>query len=98
VIVGATEEGLTVRVTAGLLTLPWLALTCEVPVPTPVAKPELAPIVATDKFEEVQATLAVMFCVLLSLKVPVAVNCKEEPCESKGLVGVTAIEMRVGGV
>ena len=45
-----------------------------VPVATPVASP-LALIVVTAVLEEAQVTWLVMFCVLLSEYVPVAVNC-----------------------
>jgi hypothetical protein len=34
-----------------------------------------APIVATEVFDEFHVALVVTFCVLLSLKMPVAVNC-----------------------
>jgi len=54
--------------------LPDLAEMVEVPTPAPVARPP-AVIVATVVVPELQATLPVMLAVLLSLKVPVAVNC-----------------------
>jgi len=56
------------------LTDPEVAVIVEVPTPAPDAKPE-ALMVATDVVAEVQVTLPVKFCVLLSLNVPVAVNC-----------------------
>jgi hypothetical protein len=46
----------------------------EVPTAAPVANPALV-IVATDEVAEAHVTLLVRFCVLLSLNVPVAVNC-----------------------
>ena len=49
------------------------ALIVVVPVPAPVAKPD-ALTVATAEFEDNQVTEFVRFCVLPSLKVPVAVN------------------------
>jgi hypothetical protein len=54
--------------------LPDLAEMVEVPTPAPVARP-LGVIVATVVVPELQVTLPVMFAVVLSLKVPVAVNC-----------------------
>jgi hypothetical protein len=45
-----------------------------VPTPVPAAEPEVS-IVATDVKDETQLTVPVRFCVLPSLKVPVAVNC-----------------------
>ena len=61
------------------------------PVPTPLAKPVLL-IVATDVFEEPQATVFVRFWVEPSLYFPVAVNCWVVPLEMEGSAGVTAIE------
>src|SRR5439155_18308487 len=52
-------------------------------------------IVATAVFEELQVTWVVRSCVVVSLKVPVAVNCWVNPSGRPGLVGVTAIETRV---
>jgi len=49
-----------------------------VPVPTAVAKPPLL-IVATPVFDELHVTVEVMFVVLASLYVPVAVNCCVAP-------------------
>ena len=51
-----------------------LAEIADVPTPAPVARPA-AVIVATDGVAEAQVTLPVRFCVVLSLNVPVAVNC-----------------------
>jgi len=58
---------LTVIVSDGLVTLPSVAVICDVPVLTPVATPVLAPMVATDVVAEVQVTLEVIVCVELSL-------------------------------
>ena len=66
----------------------------EVPPVTPVATPA-ALVVATEVLEDDQVTWLVMFCVLLSLKVPVAVNACVPPAVMVGLVGVTAIEVSV---
>ena len=62
-----------------------------VPAPTPVAMPELL-IVATDVFDEDHATIDVMFLVLLSVYVPVAVNCFFVPLEMVGLTGVMLMD------
>jgi hypothetical protein len=69
----------------------------EVPTPAPVARPA-AVIVATDGVAEAHVTLLVTFCVLLSLKVPVAVNCCVAPLVMLGLAGVTAMDCSVAAV
>ena len=56
------------------LMLPEAALIVVVPVATLVASPPAAIVVAAV-FDEVQVAEAVRSCVLLSLNVPVAVNC-----------------------
>lgn len=63
------------------------------PAATPVASPALL-IVATAAFEEAQVACAVMFWVLPSEYVPVAVNCRVPPVWIVGLAGVTAMELR----
>src|SRR5277367_2934955 len=73
---------------------PEVALTVEVPAEAPVAKP-LALMVATAGEAEAQVTLPVRFCVLLSLNVPVAVNCCVKPLAIEGFAGLTAIDCRV---
>ena len=74
--------------------LPSFALIVLVPVATPVARPPLV-IVATEVVAEAQVTCDVRFCVLLSLKVPVAVNCTVLVAITDGFTGVTAIETRL---
>jgi len=64
---------------------------------TPVAKPA-ALIVAMVVSDELQVTELVRFCVELSLKVPVAVNCCVFPAATDGFAGVTAIDDRVAAV
>ena len=64
-----------------------------VPTPTPVARPA-----GTDRGRRrssptPRSTDVVMFCVVPSLNVPVAVNCCVAPWRSRGL-GVTAIDAR----
>jgi hypothetical protein len=68
-----------------------------VPPATPVANP-LALIVATAVVCDVQVTDPVKFCVELSEKVPVAVNCSVLPFTIEGLAGVTATDTSVGPV
>lgn len=53
---------------------PETARIVEEPAARLVARPEFE-MVATELFEELQVTEVVMFCVLASEKVPVAVNC-----------------------
>src|SRR5438309_4977332 len=72
-----------------------------VPAATDVARP-LDPlallIVATPGLDELQVAWVVKSCVVLSLKVPFAVNCWVSPSARPGLAGVTAIEVRVAAV
>jgi hypothetical protein len=62
-----------------------------------VAKPSVV-MVATVCVPELHSTVPVMFCVLPSVKVPVAVNCWLAPSGIVGIAGVTAIEMSVAAV
>jgi hypothetical protein len=65
------------------------------PAPTPLANPaEL--MVATAVAEDAQVTWPVMFCVLLSEYLPVAVNCCVPPVAIVGFAGVTVIEASDG--
>src|SRR5262249_28798884 len=50
------------------------------------------------RFDELQCTVPVMSWVLLSLNVPVAVNCCVAPGETVGFGGLTRIELRVAEV
>ena len=54
--------------------------------------------VATAALEELQRTLVVMSCVLLSSNIPVAVNCRVVSTLMLELAGVTAIETKVAAV
>ena len=54
--------------------------------------------VATEVVAEAQVTWLVRFCVELSEKVPVAVNCWVSPLAMLGLAGVTAIDCRAAAV
>ncbi len=70
-------------------------------VEVPSLRPNASPvplIVATLVLEEDHVTLNVMSCVLLSLYLPVAVNCCEAPLAMDGLVGVTIMVCSVGAV
>src|SRR6266704_2530973 len=78
-------------------TSPSVAVIVVVPAATDVARPALS-LVAKAVFEELQVTWGVRSCVVLSLKVPVAVNCCVVPFAMLGFVGVTAIEVRVAAV
>ena len=62
-----------------------------------VARPT-ALIVATAVLTDVQVAEFVMFCVLPSLSVPVAVNCCDCPLAIDGLAGVTARESRAAAL
>src|ERR1035441_1094319 len=86
--------GVTVN-TVDPLTAPEVALIELVPTDTPLANPP-AVMVATPVVADAQVTEAVRSCVLLSLKVPVAVNCRVAPLAIEGLAGVTAIDCSVG--
>jgi hypothetical protein len=87
----------TVNVSGGLVRPPNAAVICDVPTPMPVAKPaEL--IVATPVVPDTHVACVVKFCVLLSVYVPVAVNCSVVPFAIDGLAGVTAIDTSVAAV
>src|SRR5271165_257180 len=76
---------------------PLVALIVVLPAFSADAKP--APlIVAVAVLDEAHVTLAVRFCVELSLYVPVAVNCCVPPAATDGFTGVTAIDTSVAAV
>lgn len=60
----------------------------------PVAKP-VALTAATDGFDELQVACVVTFCLLPSLKVPVAVNCCVVPAAILGFARYTARDVSV---
>ena len=68
-----------------------------VPAANPIANPP-AVIIATLMVCDVQVTEFVRFCVELSEKVPVAVNCAVVPFAIERLEAVTAIDTNVAGV
>jgi len=72
-------------------TAPEVAVMVILPKATLVAKPP-ALIVAAAVLLELHVTEFVMFTVVLSAKVPVAVNCKAVPAKTVGFTGVTTIE------
>jgi len=76
---------------------PDVAVIVAVPCPTLVANPMVAPVllmVAVVGVSELHCTTEVRFCVLPSVKVPVAVNCSVRPIGTDGFAGVTAIDAR----
>src|SRR5271170_999440 len=86
----------TVRVVK-LFMEPKLAVIVTWPATKLVPKP-LALMVATLALEEVQLTCVVKSCWLLSLKVPIAVNCCVVPAAMPGLEGLTVREVKVADV
>ncbi len=91
---------LTVRVVEAAME-PDVAEMLELPVATLVAKPWLPAtllMVATEPSAESHWTEPVMFCVLPSVKVPVAANCSVVPRAMDGIAGVMAIETNAAGV
>ncbi len=76
------------------LTAAKAALIVLLPVATLVSKPWLS-MVAAAGFEDVQTEEALMSCVLVSLNVPIAVNCFAVPTAMLEFAGVTAIEIKV---
>ena len=85
--------GVTVRTAVLEVTPVKEAVMLLVPVPTPVAKPELL-MVATVVVAEFQVTEPLIFAWLESLYVPVAVNCCIVPLAIDGFAGVTAMDCR----
>ena len=79
------------------MTLPCVAVICVLPALSPVARPVAGPIVATEEFEDAQVTLVVMFLLLLSLYVPVAVNCCVWDVPMEEFAGVIEMDCRVTG-
>jgi hypothetical protein len=61
----------------------------------PVEARPAALIVAASVFEDAHVTVVVISFVLLSEKVPVAVNCSDDLIGSVGFAGVTAIDFKV---
>lgn len=78
-------------------TSPDAAVMVAVPTPAPVASPALS-IVAVDASDVVQVTDEVRSWVVLSVKVPVAVNCFFVPSDMLGFAGVTAMDVKAAPV
>jgi type III secretory pathway component EscT len=95
-LVGFVDNVPTVRTVEPLIE-PAVAWIVVLPTATPVARP-VAVIVATPVLLELHVTELVRFCVLLSLYVPVAVNCCVAPGATDGLAGVTASDTSAGAV
>ena len=74
---------------ARIVAVPWAS-------PFVVARPVLL-MAAVAGFEELHVTLWVRFWVLLSVNVPVAVNCCAVPSGTLAAAGVTAMETSAGG-
>src|ERR1019366_2589416 len=94
--IDCSVAGVTVNTVEPLIA-PEVALIVLVPTATPLARPP-AVMVAVVVVPDAQVTEAVRFCVLLSLYVPVAVNCCVAPLAIEGFAGVTAIDCSVAGV
>src|SRR5271167_5013755 len=76
---------------------PLVALIVVLPAFNADANPPLL-MVAVVVLEDAHVTLAVRFCVELSLYVPVAVNCCVLPAATDGFTGVTAMDTSVAAV
>ena len=93
---GGGAGAVTVNAARLLVTSACEALMFVVPARPPVAKPD-ALIVATAVLELDQVAVAVKSLVVLSLNVPVAVNCWVCPSSMEPLPGATEMEVNVGG-
>ena len=83
------------------LIVPEVAIICAEPVPTLNANPAVFDtllIVATVEAFELHCTVLVKSCVLPSVKVPVAVNCRVMPNGMLEMAGVIARETNTAGV
>ena len=93
---GGVAGAVTVNV-AGLLVIPsWDAVMFAVPSRIPLANPDPV-IVATAVSVLDQVAVVVTSLVVLSLNVPIAVNCWVCPSSIEGLPGVTEMDVNVGG-
>ena len=88
-----TNAGVIVSVVVKV-NVPFVAVMVVVPTAMPDATPETE-IVAQFVFDELQAVDPVIFCVVLSEYVPVAVNCCVAPSSMLGVAGVNDIETSV---
>jgi hypothetical protein len=88
------EAAVTVSTAGLLVTFPNVAVMLVLPAATPLARP--IEIVASAGTEEIQVTLEVRFCVLLSLYRPVAVNCCVAPTVMEAEAGLTVMVLSTG--
>jgi hypothetical protein len=79
------------------LILPEVAVIVVLPASRAIVRPEEL-IVATVIFELLQLAVDVRLAVELSLKMPVAVNCRVRPAGTNGFGGVITIETNVTAV
>ena len=93
-----TVAAVTVKVAAGDVIPPKVAVMAEVPAATPVARPVFNPTVATLWVPEAQAAEAVTSIGDPKLMVAVAVNCSVPLAAIANAAGVTAIDTTVAAV
>jgi hypothetical protein len=91
-----SAAGVTVSVVLPVM-LPEVAEMVGVPAAWVVARPPAA-IVAAAVLDDAQVAVAVRFCVVPSVYVPVAVNCSVNPADTLWFAGVTAMETSAAGV
>jgi hypothetical protein len=75
---------------------PLFAVIMGLPLAIPLTKP-VALTVASAVLDELHVAALEMFCVLASVKVPVAVSCCVPPITTIGVAGVTAMETSNAG-
>lgn len=75
----------------------WAAVILLEPAPAPVAKP-LALTFAAARLEEAHVAVFVTFCVVPSLNVPTAVNCRLVPLAMEELLAVIATDCNVAAL
>jgi methylglyoxal synthase len=98
------REASTAAVTVNVvlpLTPPSVAVMTDEPVFTEEARPALPPafeMVAVAVVPDVHVTAVVKVCIVASVYVPVAVNCRVSPFAIDGLAGVTAMDTSVAAV
>jgi hypothetical protein len=99
--IGVTAIDTSVAAVTVNVVLPEMAPLVALIVVLPAFSAEASPaalIVAVVVLDDAHVTLAVRFCVELSLYVPVAVNCCVPPAATDGFTGVTAIDTSVAAV
>lgn len=96
-VIDCSTAGVTLSATALEVTPFWVAVMLVEPMPMAVASP-VALIVAAAAFDDVQLTELVRFCVLPSLKIPVAVNWLVVPLAIEFAGAVMLIDCRVAAV